>query len=114
MTGYATVTIELEHCAVVNRDNIEEACASETETSDYWTNVGRFAGLMQTYSQVDMKNNSYPMQEMIKYVPIGSDPLTSTRDTFKFDVNEFTDKNDKLGLFLYDVEPVTFLTDDEP
>ena len=81
--------------------------------SEYWAEP-KVLGLFLSSSHVDMKDLLRPVKKLTKFVPINAKPAFIQEDIFKLDINEFTDKNDKLGLFFSDKEPYTYLTTEEP
>ena len=60
-----------------------------------------------------MKNSTQPIQNLIKLIKpvIKLDLITSTR--IELGINEFTDQDDKLGLFSQTVDPYEFMSIEE-
>ena len=60
-----------------------------------------------------MKNSTQPIQNLIKLIKpvINLNLITSTK--IELGINEFTDQDDKLGLFSQTVDPYEFMSIEE-
>ena len=54
------------------------------------------------------------MKKIVKVDDLNAKLGFEQLDFFKFDVSEFTDKSDKIGLFSFNEEPYSYLTYNEP
>ena len=67
---------------------------------------------MFSYSQIDMKNMTQPIQTRTQLARPVIDEKYQNREVFTLSVNKFYDYSDQVGLFEQDFEPYTYLTID--
>ena len=66
-SNFSELSIELVHC-LKEDENAAEGCRSREEAEDWWQNLDQAFQIILTidYEQIQMKNISYPIQDMKK------------------------------------------------
>ena len=81
---------------------------NDTEADSAYTNT---EVLIETkYKQIDMKNQSQPIQSLSKIIPIKLTTGYFNQNIIKLGLDEFYDKTDSIGIVDFDVEPFEFLS----
>ena len=101
------IVIELEHCESYN-DTLGITCMEKTEAVAAQRSTTVF--IEYKYKQIDMKNQSQPIQSLSKILPIPFSVGYFNQNIIKLGYDEFYDKTDPIGIVDSDVEPFEFLS----